>query len=152
MGSSNDQYQTNQLPDYESIKDESDDAGPWKGKLVLVVDDLAENIAVVSLDLQYRGYRVVTAGDGEEAIKIALVSKPDVILMDIGMPDVDGFEATRRIRNSPELGYIPIIALTAFSTDGFKRAAANAGVDGYMTKPVDFARLHKLILHVLRLD
>lgn len=152
MSSSSEQFQTNQLPELENGQDIADDKTVWKGKLVLVVDDLAENLAVVSLDLQYRGYRVITAENGEAAVKIAQAAQPDVVVMDIGMPDVDGFEATRRIRNSPELGYIPIIALTAFSTDGFKRAAANAGVDGYLTKPVDFTKLHNLILHVLHLD
>ncbi|HEX8181820.1 MAG TPA: response regulator, partial [Pyrinomonadaceae bacterium] len=87
--------------------------------LVLVVDDVVDNLVIMSLNLQQQGYRVVTAANGEEAIKVATLSQPDLILMDIGMPELDGLEATRRIRENEALRAVPVIAVTAFSTGGF---------------------------------
>lgn len=116
---------------------------------VLVVDDAADNRILISLTLQGEGFRVLTAGDGEEAIKVASLARPDLILMDIAMPDVDGLSATRRIRKLPELQHVPVIALTAFNTSGFQRAAYEAGFDAYLTKPLDFDRLRSLIAMLL---
>lgn len=113
--------------------------------LVLVVDDSIDNLTLISLALQQNGYRVATATDGEEALKVASMVKPDCIIMDLAMPGVDGLESTRQIRQDEDLKDIPVIALTAFSTDGFRRAAHETGFDGYLTKPVDFDRLHDLI-------
>src|SRR3954463_4540848 len=84
--------------------------------LVLVVDDMVDNTIVISLDLQQQGYRVVTASDGEQAVNVAAKTYPDIILMDIGMPELDGLGATRKIRENDALRAIPIIAITAFST------------------------------------
>lgn len=117
--------------------------------VILVVDDSADNVALLSLDLQQTGYRVVTATNGEEAISVAAAILPDLILMDISMPRLDGLGATRRIREIESLREVPIIALTAFDTEGFKRAAYDVGVSGYLTKPIDFARMHQLIARQL---
>lgn len=117
---------------------------------ILVVDDVTDNLILISLALQNNGYRVLTAKSGEEAIKVALVAKPDLVLMDIAMPDVDGLTATRRMRKHPELRHLPVIALTAFETLGFRQAAFEAGFDGYLTKPIDFAKLENLISVFLR--
>ena len=117
--------------------------------VILVVDDAADNVAILSLDLQQIGYRVVTATNGEEAVSVASAILPKLILMDISMPLLDGLGATRKIREIDPLREVPIIALTAFDTDGFKRAAYDAGVSGYLTKPVDFARMHQLIGRLL---
>jgi len=113
--------------------------------LVLVVDDSIDNLTVISLYLQQSGYRVVAATNGEEAVKVAGLVKPDIIVMDLAMPGVDGLESTRQIRQIENLKDIPVIALTAFSTEGFRRAAHDTGFDGYLTKPVDFSRLTDLI-------
>jgi CheY-like chemotaxis protein len=113
--------------------------------VILVVDDSADNVAFLSLDLQQMGYRVVTATNGEEAVSIAAAILPNLILMDISMPRLDGLGATRQIREIEGLREVPIIALTAFDTEGFKRAAYDVGVSGYLTKPIDFVRMHKLI-------
>src|ERR1044072_2984023 len=78
--------------------------------LVLVVDDSADNVALISLDLQMQGYRVVTASNGEDAITVATNTMPDLILMDINLPTLDGLGATRRIRKSESLREVPIIA------------------------------------------
>jgi CheY-like chemotaxis protein len=117
--------------------------------LVLVVDDVIDNVTVISLDLQQQGYRVITAADGEQAVKIAIQTNPDIILMDIGMPEMDGLTAARRIRESEGLKTVPIIAITAFGTAGFQRAAYDAGFDAYLKKPIDFDRLHDLVRSLL---
>src|SRR6266436_582285 len=117
--------------------------------VILVVDDAADSVALLSLDLQQMGYRVVTATNGEEAISIASAIVPNLILMDISMPRLDGLGATRKIRELEPLREVPVIALTAFDTEGFKKAAYDAGVSGYLTKPIDFPRLHQLIGRLL---
>jgi two-component system, cell cycle response regulator DivK len=117
---------------------------------ILVVDDVTDNLILISLALQNSGYTVLTAKSGEEAIKIALIARPDLVLMDIAMPEVDGLTATRRLRKYPELRHLPVIALTAFETLGFRQAASEAGFDGYLTKPIDFQKLNNLINVFLR--
>lgn len=117
--------------------------------LLMVVDDTPDSLVVVSLQLQQEGFRVITASNGDEALKIAEVSAPDLILMDISMPGLDGLGATRRLREHPTLRLVPVVALTAFSTEGFRRAAYDAGLDGYLTKPVNFDRLGELIRRLL---
>lgn len=127
----------------------SSDEGTAKKYLILVVDDSADNVAMLSLDLQQEGYRVVTATNGEEAISVASATMPNLILMDISMPTLDGLGATRRIRDKDELRNVPVIAVTAYGTEGFQRAAYDVGVSGYLTKPLDFARMHLLIARLL---
>lgn len=117
--------------------------------LILVVDDLADNVAMISLDLQQQGYRVVTANNGEDAVAVAIQMLPNLILMDINLPTLDGLGATRRIRENDTLREVPIIAITAFGTEGFQRAAYDAGVSGYLTKPLDLDRMHQLIARLL---
>lgn len=117
--------------------------------LILVADDSADSSAMISLFLQQQGYRVVTATNGEDAIKIASQTMPNLILMDISMPTLDGLGATRRIREDETLRDIPIIAVTAFGTEGFQRAAYDVGVSGYLTKPLDLDRMGHLIARLL---
>jgi len=117
--------------------------------LILVVDDLADNVAMISLALQQQGYRVVTANNGEDAVAVAMHTLPNLILMDINLPTLDGLGATRRIRDSEGLRDVPVVAITAFGTEGFQRAAYDAGVSGYLTKPIDLDRMHQLIARLL---
>ncbi len=117
--------------------------------LVLVVDDVIDNVTVISLNLQQQGYRVVTAADGEQAVRVAAQTNPDIILMDIGMPEMDGLTAARRIRENESFKSVPIVAVTAFATAGFQRAAYDVGFDAYLTKPIDFDRLHDLVRSLL---
>ena len=117
--------------------------------LILVVDDSADNVALISLYLQQQGYRVVTASNGEDAISVAEQMVPSLILMDISMPTLDGLGATRRIREQDALHDIPVIAVTAFGTEGFQRAAYDVGVSGYLTKPIDLDRMNQLIALLL---
>jgi two-component system, cell cycle response regulator DivK len=117
--------------------------------LILVVDDSADNVAMISLDLQTQGYRVVTASNGEDAVNVAQQTLPNLILMDINLPTLDGLGATRRIREQEALRDVPVVAITAFGTEGFQRAAYDAGVSGYLTKPFDLDRMHQLIARLL---
>lgn len=122
------------------------------GQTILVVDDMSDNIILISLSLQDMGYRVVTASNGADALNVAKLARPDLILMDIAMPQQDGLAATRRIREEAELQSVPVIALTAFDTDGFRQAAFDAGFNGYLTKPIDFDRLSSLMTKLLSND
>jgi two-component system phosphate regulon response regulator PhoB len=150
---------TTALPNIDSKKEDealrsgdfnaSSEPDRIKKFLILVVDDSADNVALLSLDLQQQGYRVVTATDGEEAISVASVTLPNLILMDISMPRLDGLGATRKIRETDALRDVPVIAVTAFGTEGFQRAAYDVGVSGYLTKPIDFARMHQLVAGLL---
>jgi CheY-like chemotaxis protein len=117
--------------------------------LILVVDDAADNVAMLSLALQQQGYQVVTAANGEDAISVATQTLPNLILMDINLPTLDGLGATRRIRENEALSQVPVIAVTAFSTEGFQRAAYDAGISGYLTKPIDLDRMNQLIARLL---
>lgn len=117
--------------------------------LVLVVDDTVDNLVIISLHLQQTGYRVVTATNGEEAVRVATLTQPDLILMDLSMPELDGLGATRKIRELQALRAVPVVAVTAFTTEGFQRAAYDAGLDGYLTKPLDFERMNDLIRSLL---
>jgi CheY-like chemotaxis protein len=133
-----------------TLRKVSNTGQPTESKyLILVVDDSADNLAVISLYLQHQGYRVVTANNGEDAVAVATQMLPNVILMDINLPTLDGLGATRRIRETESLRDTPVIAITAFGTEGFQRAAYDVGVSGYLTKPIDLDRMHQLIARLL---
>ena len=117
--------------------------------LILIVDDSADNLAMISLDLQQQNYRVVTASNGEDAITIAAQTNPNLILMDINLPELDGLAATRRIREIDSLREVPVVAISALNTEGFQRAAYDVGIEGYLTKPIDLDRMHQLIARLL---
>ena len=140
---------TSGLPRLDEIKPAREGQTVDRKFLILVVDDSADNVAVISLDLQQQGYRVVTASDGEDAVTVATQTLPNLILMDINLPTLDGLGATRRIRETDALREVPIVAITAFGTEGFQRAAYDAGLSGYLTKPIDFDRMHLLIARLL---
>jgi CheY-like chemotaxis protein len=139
-------YKTTVLPT-EGLGSETSEQEPTatRSYLVLIVDDLIDNLQLMSLNLQNLGYRVVTAVDGEDAVRVATLMRPDIILMDIAMPILDGLGAARKIRQDITLEHIPIIALSAFSTDGFLQAAYDVGFAGYLTKPVDMDKVQDLI-------
>jgi len=140
---------TSGLPTFRR-PDSPTEAQPVEPKfLILVVDDSADNLAVISLNLQHQGYRVVTAGNGEDAISVATQTQPSLILMDINLPALDGLAATRRIRENEALREVPVVAVTAFGTEGFQRAAYDAGISGYLIKPLDLDRLNQLIARLL---
>lgn len=143
-----DPFATSGLPNLNDTLSRPEKPGEAKF-LILVVDDLADNVAMISLALQQQGYRVVTANNGEDAVAVAVNTLPNLILMDINLPTLDGLGATRRIRDSEGLRDVPVVAITAFGTEGFQRAAYDAGVSGYLTKPIDLDRMHQLIARLL---
>jgi CheY-like chemotaxis protein len=147
---------TQALPDIDHKKQHDAQSVGARGRepatkqfLVLVVDDFADNLVALSLDLQGEGYKVVTATNGEEAVNIASLTLPNIILMDISMPQLDGLAATRKIREISALRDVPVVAITAFSTEGFRRAAYDVGIAGYLVKPINYQRLHELIRRLL---
>ena len=108
---------------------------------ILLVEDDEMSWDMLSRRLQRKGYEVVVAIDGEKAVEIARSESPEIILMDISLPVIDGWEATRRIKALPETRLIPIIALTAHAMSEDREKAMEAGCDDYDTKPIEFARL-----------
>jgi CheY-like chemotaxis protein len=108
---------------------------------ILIVEDNEDNRDMLSRRLQRRGYVVVRAADGQEAVAMAARERPDLILMDVGLPVMDGLEATQRIRACAATQTIPIIALTAHAMSGDRARALQAGCDDYHAKPVELPRL-----------
>jgi CheY-like chemotaxis protein len=110
-------------------------------KKILIVEDNEMNRDMLSRRLARRGYEVVVALDGAEALARAKSERPALILMDMSLPVVDGWEATRRLKADPDTAAIPIIALTAHAMSSDRDKALEAGCDGYETKPVELPRL-----------
>lgn len=102
---------------------------------ILVVEDNEDNLTVLCDELEYVGYEVISAANGEEAIEKTFTERPDLILMDISIPVIDGWEVTRRLKTDPKTENIPIIALTAHAMAGDAEKAKAAGCDGYIAKP-----------------
>jgi two-component system, cell cycle response regulator DivK len=108
---------------------------------ILIVEDNEMNRDMLSRRLQRRGFEVILAVDGQMGVDIAVADSPDLIIMDMSLPVMDGWEATRIIKTSAITQNIPVIALTAHAMDGDRQAAIDAGCDEYDTKPVDLDRL-----------
>lgn len=108
---------------------------------ILYVEDNEDNVYVVKNRFARVGLTVVVAPDGEQGVAMAAVEKPDLILMDLRMPVLDGWEATKRIKANPDTAHIPIIALSAHAMTGDREKALEAGCDDYDTKPVELPRL-----------
>jgi CheY-like chemotaxis protein len=108
---------------------------------ILLVEDNELNRDMLSRRLTRRGYSVVVAEDGEQGLELARSERPDLILMDMSLPGIDGWEATRRLRADPELAGARVIALTAHAMAGDRERAIEAGCDDYDTKPVEMERL-----------
>jgi two-component system cell cycle response regulator DivK len=103
--------------------------------LILVVDDFEDNRAMYAVYLTYCGYDVAEAADGEEAVEVARRRLPDAIVMDLSLPVMDGWEATRRLKADERTRHIPIIALTGHALAGHSRGAREAGCDAFLAKP-----------------
>jgi CheY-like chemotaxis protein len=117
---------------------------------VLYVEDNDDNVYMLKLRLELEdGFEVLVAGDGAQGLAIAAAERPDLILMDLNLPVVDGWEATRRIKDDPGTRGIPIIALTAHAMAGDREKALAAGCDEFDTKPIDLERLVAKIRTVL---
>ena len=116
---------------------------------LLLVEDNEMNRDMLSRRLRRRGYEVIIAVDGVEAVKMAQSEAPNLILMDMSLPVLDGWEATRQLKADPETQSIPIVALTAHAMSGDREKALEAGCDDYDTKPIEFSRLHEKIQTLL---
>jgi CheY-like chemotaxis protein len=114
-------------------------------KTILVADDSAVSRELVREALEEIGYRVIEAADGGEALAKARESTPDLALLDIRMPVLDGYATVRAMREDPRLAALPVLALTAFAMRGDEEKAALAGFDGYLTKPIRLSALRTAV-------
>ncbi|MDT7604172.1 MAG: two-component system, cell cycle response regulator DivK [Acidobacteriota bacterium] len=119
------------------------------GATVLVVEDFEDNRFMMRRLLEMSGYHVVEAVNGEQAVETAVRERPDLILMDLSLPKLDGLAATRRIRQQDGLARIPIVAVSAHDTTDFHADALAAGCNEYVTKPIDFDQLEALLKKLL---
>lgn len=115
------------------------------GETVLVVDDHLPNLALLEHLLQIHGYDVMTAEGAKDALAALAQRTPRLILMDLQMPGIDGFQLTRMLKASPATAQVPIVAVTSFAMSGDKERALAAGCDGYVTKPIDTRTLPALV-------
>jgi two-component system, cell cycle response regulator DivK len=117
--------------------------------VVLVVDDYEDNRFLIRYLLETRGCRVVEAGDGVEAVETALCEHPDLILMDVSLPRLDGLSATRLIRQEATLRDVPVVAVSGHAAPKDRARALAAGCDGYITKPIDFVEMDRALSSLL---
>jgi two-component system, cell cycle response regulator DivK len=117
---------------------------------ILLVEDNEMNRDMLSRRLARRGYEVLIAVDGAAGVAMAIAEKPDLILMDMSLPIMDGWEATKKIKANPQTKSIPTIALTAHAMAGDREKALEAGCDDYDTKPIDLSRLLDKIANFLQ--
>ncbi len=120
-----------------------------KGPVVMLVEDFRDTREMMRRMLETQGCRVVEAANGQEAIELSQTERPDLILMDLNMPVLDGFNATLRIRELEPTRDVPVVAVTAHDTAEFRAAAGAVGCCDYLLKPLDFQRLHDLLQRLL---
>ncbi len=114
-------------------------------KMILIVDDEPSNIELLSTFLTIIGYNTMSAANGKEAVEMALKLKPDLILMDVHLPEMDGLAATELLKKDPEIRHIPIVAISGYGMPEDKKVAFEAGCDEYITKPFNLAQLKEKI-------
>ncbi len=119
-------------------------------RTILVVDDFEDTRLLLRTWLQRRGFRVIEAQDGVEAVQRATTESPDLIIMDTEMPQLDGLGATRQIRRVKELGDVPIVAVSAYGADQFRELALAAGCDEYVSTPFEPSSLEGIIRALVR--
>lgn len=119
-------------------------------RTVLVVDDNQDNRELVVKILGNRGYRMIEAVDGEDALRKASEERPDLILMDISIPKIDGYEVTRRLKSREEFKNVPVVALTAHAMKGDREKAICAGCEGYISKPINVRSFPEQVAYFLR--
>jgi CheY-like chemotaxis protein len=117
-------------------------------KTALIVEDNAVNRELLRELLEMRGYDVAEACDGEEALKKLTEIQPEVLLMDLNMPVLDGYETVRRIRQTPNLIALPVLAVTAYAMRGDREKILNSGFDGYLSKPIQSAELDRALKNI----
>ncbi len=120
-------------------------------KRVLVVEDNENNMKLICLVLEKHGYEPIKAFSGVEGVEKAIAEKPDLILMDIQLPDINGMEAVKRIRMVDDMQEIPIIAITSYAMAGDREKILNVGCDGYFEKPIDPLTIVEKIVKIVKL-
>lgn len=118
-------------------------------KLFLVVEDFEDSRFMMRRLLELAGYNVVEASDGEQAVKLAVQERPELILMDLSLPKLDGLAATKKIRMEPGFDQVPIVAVSAHDSPQTRSEAKEAGCTEYVVKPIDFDQLNALLSRVL---
>jgi CheY-like chemotaxis protein len=131
---------------------EAQQSGRGRAARILLVEDNEMNRDMLTRRLQKRGYHVVVAENGVQALSLVRTSRPDLVLMDVGLPDIDGWEVTRRLRQEAETRELPIIALTAHALASDRDRAFEVGCDDYETKPVELPSLLAKIKAQLQKD
>jgi two-component system, cell cycle response regulator DivK len=121
-------------------------------KRILVIEDTDDNRRIFRDLLGPSGYELLEALDGEQGVAMAAAERPDLILMDIQLPIVDGYEATRRIKANPDLRHIPIIAVTSYALSGDEAKSRAAGCDGYLAKPFSLQQVLDAVQNFLPLE
>lgn len=116
---------------------------------ILIVEDNPQNVRLIEMTLRARGYSLLKATDGEEALDIAIREKPDLIMMDLNLPKVSGLEVTERLRQMPAFNHIPIIAVTAHAMKGDEEKIIEAGCDAYLPKPINTRQLPEVVAEML---
>lgn len=106
-------------------------------KRVLIIEDNDDNMELIAFILEQNGYQTLKASNGCEGVEMAVAERPDFIILDIQLPDIDGYEVLRRIRTSKSNGDIPVIAMTSFAMTGDRERLLAAGCNGYIEKPID---------------
>jgi CheY-like chemotaxis protein len=119
------------------------------GRRILIVDDNAINLKLAASVMEHAGYEVLQASDAEAALAVIARTPPELILMDVAMPGMDGLTLTRKLKSDPATSHIRIIALTASAMRGDRQRSKEAGCDGYITKPIDTRRLPEQVAAVL---
>lgn len=117
---------------------------------ILVVEDTEDNRQILRDLLSHAGFELVEAGDGERGVALAAETRPDLILMDMQLPIIDGYEAARRIKANDALRHIPIIAVTSFALSGDEAKARAAGCDGYVAKPFSPRKILAMVREFLQ--
>ena len=117
---------------------------------ILIVEDNPQNMRLVEMSLRASGYTLLKATDGEEALDVAMSERPDLILLDMGLPGVDGLEVTRRLRQMPAFSRTFIIAVTAHAMKGDEEKFIEAGCDAYLSKPIDTRELPGVVAEMLQ--
>ncbi len=117
---------------------------------ILIVEDNPRNMRLIEMTLRAKNYTLLKATDGEEALDMAMRERPDLIIMDIRLPKMNGLEVTRKLRGTPSFSLTPIIGVTAYAMKGDREKVIEAGCDAYLTKPISTRNLAGLIAEMLR--
>ncbi len=132
------QQPTSHIQEKEAVKEK-----------ILIVEDNPQNMRLLEMVLRAKNYTLLKATDGEEALDMALREQPDLIIMDIQLPKVNGLEVTRKLRNTPAFSHTPIIAITAYAMKGDKERVIESGCDAYLSKPINTRELPEMIGEML---